>query len=298
MTPRIESGDTTASDTMAAGATPGDRSPALLYIAQLGPGSRRTMTEALQKIARLASDGQCDMESLAWHEMRALHTTALRERLARDLAPATANKHLAALRGVLKRALQQGLMSADEHRSAADLPAVHGPSPRKTQTLGPEQLRALMAACERDASPAGARDAALLGLLFGVGLRRSEVAAVDVTDYDRRTSSLSVRGGETRPTRRLGIPDAQRSALEVWIARRGAAPGPLFNPINKGGRLEIRRLSEQAIYVACHKRSAEAGLAPVSPEDLRRTHLASSGQRRARMRSVAPKSAAVVTQTA
>jgi hypothetical protein len=44
----------------------------------------------------------------------------------------------------------------------------------------------------------------------------------------------------------------------------------LFNPINKGGRIEERRLSEQAIYIACQKRAAEAGLRPISPEDLRK----------------------------
>jgi integrase len=64
-------------------------------------------------------------------------------------------------------------------------------------------------------------------------------------------------------------------ALEAWLARRGVAAGPLYNPVNKGGRIEIRRLSEQAIYVACHKRASEAGLPPVSPEDLRRSLLAS-----------------------
>jgi hypothetical protein len=40
--------------------------------------------------------------------------------------------------------------------------------------------------------------------------------------------------------------------------------------VNKGGRVERRRLSEQAIYIACQKRASEAGLPPTSPEDLRR----------------------------
>ncbi|MBW2275314.1 MAG: tyrosine-type recombinase/integrase [Deltaproteobacteria bacterium] len=293
MTTTIGSGDIEAT-----GPAPGDRNPALLYIAQLGPGSRRTMTEALQKIARLASDGRNDMHTLPWHKLRAEHTRELRDRLARDLAPATANKHLAALRGVLKQAWQLGLISAEVYHSAIELRAVHGPSPRKTRTLNAEELHALAAACERDRSPAGARDAALLALLFGVGLRRAEVAALDVSDYDRRTSTICVRGGESRPTRRFSIGSVERTALDAWLDHRGVAQGPFYNPVNKGGRIEIRRLSEQAIYVACHKRSAEAGLPPVSPEDLRRSQLLASGRRRSRLRSVSPASVVVAIHTA
>ena len=258
--------------------TPEDKHPAALYLAQLGPGSRRTMNEALQKIARYLSDGQCDMRSLPWSALRIEHTSALRTRLASELAPATANKHLAALRGVLKQAWRLGQISAEDHQRAINLPAVQGPSPRKSRALSPEELRALVATCERDRSPAGPRDAALFALLFGAGLRRAEVAALDLSDFDRRTSTICVRGNGTRAPRRFTANREGLLSLEGWLARRSIAPGPLFNPVNKGGRIEIRRLSEQAIYVACHKRAAEAGLPPVSPEDLRRSLLASKSR--------------------
>ena len=81
---------------------------------------------------------------------------------------------------------------------------------------------------------------------------------------------LIVRGTSGRQPRRFAANDDARSALERWIVIRGPESGPLFNPVNKGGRIEHRRLSEQAIYIACQKRAAEAGLPPVSPEDLRR----------------------------
>ncbi|MFT5441874.1 MAG: integrase/recombinase XerD [Myxococcota bacterium] len=278
--------------------TPEDQHPAALYLAQLGLGSRRTMNEALQKIARYLSDGRCDMQTLPWAQLRIEHTSALRTRLAAELAPATANKHLAALRGVLKQVWRLGNISAEDHQRAIDLPAVHGPSPRKSRALSQEELRALVGTCERDRSPAGPRDAALFALLFGAGLRRAEVAALDLADFDRRTSTICVRGNGTRTPRRFTANREGLLALESWLARRGVAPGPLFNPVNKGGRIEIRRLSEQAIYVACHKRSAEAGLPPVSPEDLRRSLLAT--RPRAAARRVEPITAPqpVAVQTA
>lgn len=228
------------------------------------------MREALSKLADWASDGRCDPHDLPWQMLRIEHTAALRTRLTATLAPATANKHLAALRGVLKQCWRRGLMSAEAYQRAIDLPPVRGSSPRKPNKLGALELQKLARACAGDTSPAGARDEALLALLYGASLRRSEAVALEIEDYDLATGVLDVRAPGDRPARRFSANDDARRALERWILIRGREAGPLFNPVNKGGRIERRRLSEQAIYIACQKRAAEAGLPPTSPEDLRR----------------------------
>jgi len=244
--------------------------PAAAYLEQLGEGSRRTMREVLTKLANWASDGRCGPHDLPWHMLRIEHTAALRTRLQSTLAPATANKHLAALRGVLKQCWRRGLMPAEAYQRAIDLPPVRGASPRKPNQLGALELRKLAQVCAGDSSPAGARDEALLALLYGANLRRSEAFALELADYDLGSGVLLVRSANGRTPRRFVANDDARRALERWILIRGPEAGPLFNPVNKGGRIERRRLSEQAIYIACQKRAAEAGLPPTSPEDLRR----------------------------
>jgi len=244
--------------------------PASAYLAELGPGSRRTMREALDKLANWASDGRCDLHSLPWHLLRLEHTAALRTRLCSTVAPATANKHMAALRGVLKQCLRQGRLGADDFQRAIDLPPIRGRSGRRAPGLSPEDFVRIERICAEDAGPAGARDAALLSLLRASNLRRAEAVALDLDDYDLALGSLTVRPAAAGAPRRLAVPTEARRALERWIAIRGRAAGPLFNPVNKGGRIERRRLSEQAIYIACQKRASEAGLPPTSPEDLRR----------------------------
>jgi integrase len=250
---------------------PPDRHPVVSYLARLGSGSRRTMTEALEKLARLASDGHQDARTLPWHALGPEHTRVLRERLASMMAPATANKHLAALRGVLREARRMGAMSAEDFRRATDWSPVRGAAPRPSRVLAPEELRALAAACQRDHSAAGPRDAALLAVLLGTGLRRSEVVNIAVSDYDPATGSLRTHPSGRRSPSRLAVDPEIRRALDAWLERRGTGHGPLFNPVNKGGRVQLRGLSEQAVYVACRKRAAEAGLPPVTPEDLRRS---------------------------
>ena len=91
-------------------------------------------------------------------------------------------------------------------------------------------------------------------------------------DYDAAAGTIRIRSAIRDETRRLTVPSPTRRALDRWIQIRGRESGPLFNPVNKGGRIETRRLSEQAIYIACQKRAHEAGLPPTSPEDLRRVH--------------------------
>ena len=58
--------------------------------------------------------------------------------------------------------------------------------------LSPDGLARLFQTCAEDDRPAGSRDAALLTLLYEVGLRRSELVHLDLGDYDPTTGALTV----------------------------------------------------------------------------------------------------------
>ncbi len=263
---------------------PADQHPALVYLARLALGSRRTMGEALTVMALRLSGNQCDLWTLAWHQLRYQHTAALRSLLAEAYAPATVNKMLAALRGTLKECWRLRLMDAEEYHRAADLPAVRGSVLPRGRALSAGELRALLQACGRDPSAAGRRDGALVATLYGAGLRRSEAVALEVRDYNRETGALTVRSGKGRKDRMGYAPGGCRAAIEAWLPMRGAGQegdkgeegreaGPLFVPINKAGKLTIRALSDQAVLYILRKRGREAGLAAFSPHDLRRTFI-------------------------
>jgi hypothetical protein len=124
---------------LAMNAADGDFDPFAAYLSQLGTGSRRTMREALTKLADWASDGRCGPHELQWHLLRIEETAALRTRLTSSLAPATANKHLAALRGVLKQCWRHGRMSAEAYQRAIDLSPARGASPPPCRAAGPNR---------------------------------------------------------------------------------------------------------------------------------------------------------------
>src|SRR5438128_10518735 len=253
-----------------------DRHPVAVYLARLAPSSRRTMHAALDAIARLLVDDRCDALSLDWTQLRYRHATAVRALLADGrYAPSTANRHLAALRGVLKECWRLGYVSAEDFQRSADLEPVRGSRLPRGRALQPGEVRALFAACEDDdrKKPAmAARDAAILALLYGSGLRRAEAVGLELSDYDREAGTLKVRGkGNKERLAHLG--DASQAALEAWFSVRGFWPGALFVSINKGGNLGKREMSGQAMLYIARRRTIQASVAAFSPHDLRRTFI-------------------------
>jgi hypothetical protein len=103
---------------------PPDRHPADVYLARLGPGSRRTIGEALNAIARIVTNGSANPEVMPWAALRYQHAEALRAVLIQKYISSTAAKILAALRGVLREAWRLGQMTAGEFHSAADIPTI------------------------------------------------------------------------------------------------------------------------------------------------------------------------------
>ncbi len=258
---------------------PHDRHPALVYLASLSPGSRRTMRAALETIAWFVSGGRADAASLAWHELRYQHTALIRTYLAEAFAPAGANKMLSALRGVLKECFRLGYTPAEDYHRARDLPSVRGSTLPKGRALSLGELRQLLEACARDRNaPKGARDAALVAVLYGCGLRRSEAVGLDVSDYDREGADLRVRGKGGKE--RLVYPwGGAADALLEWLRHRegasspGLLDGPLFLPINKAGRIQPRRMSDQAVLYILKRRAEQIAARAFSPHDLRRTFI-------------------------
>ena len=100
---------------------------------------------------------------------------ALRSNLAEGFAPATANASLSAVRGSLKLAWLSGDLSQDNYaRRMESLKNVQGKS-APGRALNAVEVGKLFAAAASGNSPAAsARDAALLAMLYGLGLRRAE----------------------------------------------------------------------------------------------------------------------------
>ncbi len=251
--------------------------PARVYVAGLSGDGHRTMTQCLQAIAAWVSGGTADIDTLPWASLRFSHTTAIRAALARAVsegryAPATANKHLSALRGALKAAWRLGAMDTDDYLRAVDLRPVSGTRLPAGRNVEHSELVALLAHCRADHSPAGVRDAAVIGLAYLSGTRRAELVALHLADVDTDPAAIRVvgKGGKERL---VPLSPTVGPLLEAWLDLRGDSDGPLFCAIDRAGNVRLgRTLTGEAIRQVLSRRTLGAGLAAISPHDLRRTY--------------------------
>lgn len=205
-----------------------DRNPAASYLSQLAPGSRRTIKQSLNAIAAMVvPDGSMDAFNFPWHQLRYQHTAAIRAAVAERYAPATANKILTALKRCLKEAHRLGQITSEDHACAVDLKPIKSSGLLKGRALTSEELAALLATCTNDTSSLGLRDAAMLCVLR-VGLRRSEVVKLDLSDFDPNTGALTIRGGKGGKDRVTYLPQKAIAHVQNWIKVRGDQPGPLL----------------------------------------------------------------------
>jgi len=290
----------TKSPLILATALPADQNPAAVYIASLpAETGQRTQTQALRVIASILGT---DINLLNWGALRNQHTNTIREKIAQAYSPATANKMLSALRRTLKQAWRLGQMTAEEYSQAIELEPVTGETLPAGRELSQNEILALMNTCQNDRTPAGTRDAAIIGLLYAAGLRRDEVIRLSTSDLDPETGMLVIDGKRNKQ-RTAYVTNGAADALNDWIAIRGPKAGALFVEVNKGGKVLLEResmivkpfkkirgvdvpnkkagqtifrggaLTSQAIYNMLNKRAQEAGIKNFSPHDLRRTFI-------------------------
>ncbi len=245
--------------------------PALVYLSQLSLSSRRTMRGALETIATLVSAGKLDAINFPWSELRYQHTQAIYVQLSEVYASSTANKMMAALSRVLEEAWKLGLMSAEDYHRAIAIERKTGQRLLTGRALSVGEVQALFHVCAQDKSVKGSRDAALIAVLYSTGLRRSEVVAVDLADWNEQDKCLIVRSGKGDKDRTNYLDDGAMAALLDWLIWRGNEPGTVFYPTRRGGKVEARSMTDQAVLDILRQRGKEAQIASFSPHDFRRT---------------------------
>ncbi len=190
------------------------------------------------------------------------------------LAPASVNLRLSAIRKLASEAAENGLLDGHIAQGIVSLKGVRQAGTRAGNWLTREQAQDLLARPPIQ-TLAGKRDRAILAVLLGCGLRRSELAALDcrhIQPRDGRWVFLDLEGKGKR-IRTVAIPPFVKVAIEDWTGAAGIAAGPLFR------RVRDRRypadtpvaLSERMIWHVVMKYARQLAFAQLAPHDLRRT---------------------------
>ena len=154
---------------------------------------------------------------------------AIRAELEKQYKPATVNKALAAVRGAMRAAWLLGQMTAEDYHKPREVKGVRNTTLPAGRELTSGEIAALMAACENDTTPAGVRDGAIIAVAYVAGLRREELAGLDLADYDPESGKLIIRGKGSKE--RTGyLANGAGRALADWLALRGNQEGDNFSP--------------------------------------------------------------------
>jgi len=191
-----------------------------------------------------------------------------------ELTPVSIRRKLAAVRGLFAFLLRQGVVKINVARLLR--------TPKAPQKL-PEVMTAEQANRLVDAVAAGklerpypARDRAIFEVLYGCGLRVSELTGLNLEDIDRAEGWLRVRG-KGKKERQTPLPGKAREALERYLAERAVVRGQSAVFLSyRGKRLTRGSVAEIVkLYATCL--AEDPALHPHSFRHAYATHLLADG---------------------
>ena len=191
---------------------------------------------------------------------------------ARGLGAVSINVRITAVRKLAVEAADNGLLAPEIASGITRVKGVASKGVRLGNWLSVAQAQKLLNTPDVSTTK-GLRDRAILAVLLGCGLRRSEVAALTlahIQQRDGRWCIVDVVGKHGR-VRTIPMPAWVKVAQDAWTSAAGVAVGPIFRPVNRGGQVQGDALSEKVIWQILQGYAAAAGVPGIAPHDLRRT---------------------------
>src|SRR5580698_1931551 len=179
---------------------------------------------------------------------------------------------MSAIRKLAAEAADNGLLAPELAAGISRVKSAKTQGIRVGNWLSLRQAQALLSAPDI-ATICGLRDRAILAVLLGCGLRRSEVAALTFTHLQQRDGRWCIVDlvGKHGRVRTAPMPPWVKVAIDAWTAPAGVAAEYVFRPVNRAGTVTGERLGEKVVWQMLRQYAAEVGVPGIAPHDLRRT---------------------------
>ncbi len=223
-------------------------------------------------LAYLMEQGIRDIAEVT-HELVEAYTADLKER---GYAPSSIERHVAAVKG-FHRFLAREERVAGNPADGAPLPKV---PERLPDVLTIDQANELLSQPFKD-GPLGMRDRAMLEVLYGCGLRVSELVGLDMGDVFFEEGLLRVVGKGSRE-RAVPIGGMAEVALQAYLQSARARLLSHATQINSAVFLNARggRISRQSVHAVVRDAGRAIGIKDLHPHTLRHsfaTHMLEGG---------------------
>jgi site-specific recombinase XerD len=191
---------------------------------------------------------------------------------ARGLGAVSINVRITAVRKLAVEAADNGLLAPELANGITRVKGVKSKGVRLGNWLTVKQAQTLLNTPDVSTMK-GLRDRAILAVLLGCGLRRSEVAALSfehVQQRDGRWCIVDLLGKHGR-VRTVPMPTWVKVAIDAWIVAASVAEGSVFRPINRADDVKGAALSEKVVWQLLQPYAQQAGFGGIAPHDLRRS---------------------------
>jgi integrase len=179
---------------------------------------------------------------------------------------------MSAIRKLAAEAADNGLLAPELAAGISCVKSAKTQGIRTGNWLSQRQAQALLSAPDI-ATVGGLRDRAILAVLLGCGLRRSEVAALSFFHLQQRDGRWCVVDlvGKHGRVRTAPMPTWVKVAIDAWTTAAGVADGYIFRSVNRADRVTGEGLGEKVVWQLIKPYAETAGVPGVAPHDLRRT---------------------------
>ncbi len=253
-------------------------SPIVGFLVRMGASSRPPSLDALRRACRVFG---VELGAVVWPQVDRTQFAALRSWLAEHHAPGTGNSTLSAVRGVLLECVRAGTLSRDAFERIIDVKPIRGSRELRGRAVPSDELARLFTTARKIRGPIGLRHAAMLGVMYGGGLRRTEVCRLELAAYSVELVDVDGATVESGTLRIIGkgnverivpLPAGATAAIAAWLRARGAEPGPLFCHVRKLTVNPSRWLHPASMYRSVKVLQKRAQVKSVSPHDFRRSY--------------------------
>jgi len=194
----------------------------------------------------------------------------------RKYATSTVARKIAAVKSFFHFLTAQAVISHDPTDNL-DSPRVNKYLPK---AISVSDIENLLVQPTRHTGPEALRDLAMLGLLYGTGMRVTELVSLNLDDVDLATTRVRCAGKGSK-TRMIPIRPDQKQALEAYMSH--ARP----QMVGHNGETSVfvnhrgHRLTRQGFWLILKAYADEAGIADITPHTLRHsfaTHMLGEGE--------------------
>jgi site-specific recombinase XerD len=190
---------------------------------------------------------------------------------ARGLGSSSIIIRMSAIRKLAAEAADNGLLAPELAAGISRVKSAKSVGIRMGNWLSARQAQALLNAPDTTTLK-GLRDRAILAVLLGCGLRRSEASNLTFAHLQQRDGRCCIVDlvGKHGRVRTVPMPAWVKVAIDAWASAAAVADGRVFRSVNRADHAQGEALSEKVVWQLIKPYAEVAGVPGIAPHDMRR----------------------------